>query len=130
MESQDIRRIEGDISDIKKAMGQLVTLMTEVSLHNKRIEYLEGHVMECNLDRKDIWKTIRSIHDGCIKRDAVYQDAKAFFMREPGEERRRIKTPKTPDEWFTMFLGGGLRNGIWIAISNLITVLIMRHFGG
>lgn len=130
MESQDIRRIEGDISDIKKTMGQLVALMTEVSLHNKRIEYLEEHVMESNLDRKDIWKTIRDIHDGCIKRDAVYQDAKAFFMREPGEERRRTKTPKTPDEWFTMFLGGGLRNGIWIAISALITAIIMRQYGG
>ncbi len=130
MDSQDVSRIERDISTIKETMSKLVDLMTEVSLHNKRIEYLEGHVMECNLDRKDIWKSVREIHEGCIKRDAVYQDAKAFFMREPGEERRRTKTPKTPDEWFTMFLGGGLRNGIWIALSNLITVLIMKHFGG
>lgn len=130
MDSQDISRIERDISTIKETMSKLVDLVTEVSLHNKRIEYLEGYVMECNLDRKDIWKSVREIHEGCIKRDAVYQDAKKFFSREPGEERRKPSTPKTPDEWFTMFLGGGLRNGIWIALSNLITVLIMKHFGG
>lgn len=130
MDSQDIRRIESDISDIKKAMGQLVTIMTEVSLHNGRLERLEKDAQECSADRREIWKCLREMHEGCIKRDAVYQDAKLFFSREPGEERRKPSVPKTPDEWFTMFLGGGLRNGIWIAISNLITVLIMRHFGG
>ena len=133
MESQNIDRIESDIKTIKETMSKLVDLMTEVSLHNKRIEYLEAHVMECSADRKDLWRNVRDIYEGCIKRDAVYQDAKHFFSKKKGfEDESSVLSgkPKTPDEWFTLFLGGGLRNGIWIAISNLITVLIMRHFGG
>lgn len=133
MESQDVGRIEKDISEIKTAMGKMVELFTEVSLHNKRIEYVEAHTMECTLDRREIWKSVREIHEGCIKRDSVYQDARVFFSKKKGlEDESSILSgkPKSPDEWFTLFLGDGLRNGIWIAISNLITVLIMRHFGG
>ena len=125
MESQDIRRIEGDISDIKKAMGQLVSLITEVSLHNGRLERLEGDAQECSADRRALWKSLREIHDGCLKRDAVYQDAKLFFSR-----RKDKMTMQNPDEWFTILLGGALRNGVWIAISALITAVIMRQDGG
>lgn len=125
MESQNIDRIESDIRTIKETMSKLVDLMTEVSLHNKRIEYLEAHVMECSADRKDLWRNMRDIHEGCIKKDAVYQDAKLFFSRK--EDR---VTMRNPDEWFTVLLGGALRNGVWIAVSALITAVIMRRYGG
>ena len=125
MDSQNIDRIESDIKTIKETMSKLVDLMTEVSLHNKRIEYLEAHVMECSADRKDLWRNVRDIHEGCIKRDAVYQDAKLFFSRR--EDR---VTMRNPDEWFTVLLGGALRNGVWIAVSALITAIIMRKYGG
>lgn len=125
MESQNIDRIESDIKTIKETMSKLVDLMTEVSLHNKRIEYLEAHVMECSADRKDLWRNMRDIHEGCIKKDAVYQDAKLFFSRK--EDR---VTMRNPDEWFTVLLGGALRNGVWIAVSALITAVIMRRYGG
>lgn len=134
MESQNMGQIQKDIGEIKTAMGKMVELMTEVSLHNKRLEYLEAQAMDSILDRKDIWKHYREMHEGCLMKDAVYQDAKVFLagdVRKWWQESAALSTkPKSPDEWFTLFLGGGLRNGVWIAISNLITVLIMRHFGG
>ena len=126
-------QIRQDINEIKTAMGKMVEQMAQISLLNQRLAHLESSNLECSADRKEIWKTIRDIHDGCLKRDAVYQDARLFFLRRKGLEGDSSVLsgkPKSPDEWFTLFLGGGLRNGIWIAISNLITVLIMRHFGG
>lgn len=121
---QNIDRIERDISTIKKTMDRLVELLTEVSLHNKRLEYLEAHTMECAADRKEIWKSLRQIHEKCLMRDSVFQEAKSFFAH--GERL----TMRDPDQWLTVLLGGALRNGLWIAISALITAIIMRKYGG
>jgi len=130
----EMNTIQRDIGEIKTTMGKMVEQMAQISLLNQRLSHLESGILECSVDRKEIWKTIRDIHDGCVLREPVFQDAKAFLS---GDARRWWQEsaalspkPKSPDEWFTLFLGGGLRNGIWIAISNLITVLIMRHFGG
>lgn len=125
MEVQNIGQMEADIENIKVAVSKLVTLLTEVSLHNKRIEYIEAQNLECSADRKEIWKSIQKTHEECLIRNATYQDAKLFFSR-----REDKVTMRSPDEWLTVLLGGAMRNGVWIAISTMITAIIMRHYGG
>lgn len=121
MDSQIIglEGVKEDIKEIKASLKELTTIARNQAIQNERMDNMEDRVVKIEKDVSESWKAIRKIDMKCLEREPVVR----FGLR-------LMESPHhSPDDWWTMFLGSALRNGVWIALTALITAVIASHVG-
>jgi len=121
MDSQIIglEGVKEDIKEIKASLKELTTIAKNQAVQNQRMDSLEGRVVKIENDVSESWKAIRKIDLRCVEREPVVKFG-----------HRLMESPnRSPDDWWTMFLGSALRNGLWIIMTGVMTTLILHYLG-
>jgi len=121
MDSQIIglEGVKEDIKEIKASLKELTTIAKNQAVQNQRMDSLEGRVVKIENDVSESWKAIRKIDLRCVEREPVVKFG-----------HRLMESPHhSPDDWWTMFLGSALRNGLWIIMTGVMTTLILHYLG-
>jgi len=121
MDSQIIglEGVKEDIKEIKASLKELTTIAKNQAVQNQRMDSLEGRVVKIENDVSESWKAIRKIDLRCVEREPVVKFG-----------HRLMESPhNSPDDWWTMFLGSALRNGLWIIMTGVMTTLILHYLG-
>jgi len=121
MDSQIIglEGVKEDIQEIKQSIKELAIIAQNQAVQNQRMDSLEGSVVKIEKDVSESWKAIRKIDMRCLEREPVVKFG-----------HRLMESPHhSPDDWWTMFLGSALRNGLWIIMTGVMTTLILHYLG-
>jgi len=121
MDSQIIglEGIKEDIQEIKQSIKELAIIAQNQAVKNQRMDSLEVRVVKIEKDVSESWKAIRKIDLRCVEREPVVKFG-----------HRLMESPHhSPDDWWTMFLGSALRNGLWIIMTGVMTTLILHYLG-
>ena len=121
MDSQIIglEGVKEDIKEIKASLKELTTIAQNQAVQNQRMDSLEVRVVKIEKDVSESWKAIRKIDLRCVEREPVVKFG-----------HRLMESPHhSPDDWWTMFLGSALRNGLWIIMTGVMTTLILHYLG-
>jgi hypothetical protein len=121
MDSQIIglEGVKEDIKEIKASLKELTTIAQNQAVQNQRMDSLEVRVVKIEKDVSESWKAIRKIDLRCVEREPVVKFG-----------HRLMESPHhSPDDWWTMFLGSALRNGVWIIMTGVMTTLILHYLG-
>ena len=121
MDSQIIglEGVKEDIKEIKASLKELTTIARNQAIQNERMDNMEDRVVKIEKDVSESWKAIRKIDMRCLEREPVVKFG-----------HRLMESPHhSPDDWWTMFLGSALRNGLWIIMTGVMTTLILSYLG-
>jgi len=121
MDSQIIglEGVKEDIQEIKQSIKELAIIAQNQAVQNQRMDSMEGRVVKIEKDVSESWKAIRKIDLRCVEREPVVKFG-----------HRLMESPHhSPDDWWTMFLGSALRNGLWIIMTGVMTTLILHYLG-
>jgi len=121
MDSQIIglEGVKEDIQEIKQSIKELAIIAQNQAVQNQRMDSMEGRVVKIEKDVSESWKAIRKIDLRCVEREPVVKFG-----------HRLMESPHhSPDDWWTMFLGSALRNGVWIIMTGVMTTLILHYLG-
>ena len=121
MDSQIIglEGVKEDIQEIKQSIKELAIIAQNQAVQNQRMDSLEVRVVKIEKDVSESWKAIRKIDLRCVEREPVVKFG-----------HRLMESPHhSPDDWWTMFLGSALRNGVWIIMTGVMTTLILHYLG-
>lgn len=121
MDSQIIglEGVKEDIKEIKASLKELTTIARNQAIQNERMDNMEDRVVKIEKDVSESWKAIRKIDMKCLEREPVVKFG-----------HRLMESPHhSPDDWWTMFLGSALRNGLWIIMTGVMTTLILHYLG-
>ena len=121
MDSQIIglEGVKEDIQEIKQSIKELAIIAQNQAVQNQRMDSMEGRVVKIEKDVSESWKAIRKIDMRCLEREPVVKFG-----------HRLMESPHhSPDDWWTMFLGSALRNGVWIIMTGVMTTLILHYLG-
>lgn len=121
MDSQIIglEGVKEDIKEIKASLKELTTIAKNQAIQNERMDNMEDRVVKIEKDVSESWKAIRKIDMRCVEREPVVKFG-----------HRLMESPHhSPDDWWTMFLGSALRNGLWIVVTGVMTSLILYYLG-
>ena len=121
MDSQIIglEGVKEDIKEIKASLKELTTIARNQAIQNERMDNMEDRVVKIEKDVSESWKAIRKIDMRCLEREPVVKFG-----------HRMMESPShSPDDWWTMFLGSALRNGIWIVVTGIMTSVILYYLG-
>jgi hypothetical protein len=121
MDSQIIglEGVKEDIKEIKASLKELTTIAQNQAVQNQRMDSLEVRVVKIEKDVSESWKAIRKIDLRCVEREPVVKFG-----------HRLMESPHhSPDDWWTMFLGSAIRNGLWIIMTGVMTTLILHYLG-
>lgn len=121
MDSQIIglEGVKEDIKEIKASLKELTTIARNQAIQNERMDNMEDRVVKIEKDVSESWKAIRKIDMRCVEREPVVKFG-----------HRLMESPHhSPDDWWTMFLGSALRNGVWIIMTGVMTTLILHYLG-
>ena len=121
MDSQIIglEGVKEDIKEIKVSLKELTTIARNQAIQNERMDNMEDRVVKIEKDVSESWKAIRKIDMKCLEREPVVKFG-----------HRLMESPNySPDDWWTMFLGSALRNGVWIIMTGVMTTLILHYLG-
>ena len=121
MDSQIIglEGVKEDIKEIKASLKELTTIARNQAIQNERMDNMEDRVVKIEKDVSESWKAIRKIDMRCLEREPVVKFG-----------HRLMESPNhSPDDWWTMFLGSALRNGVWIIMTGVMTTLILHYLG-
>lgn len=121
MDSQIIglEGVKEDIKEIKASLKELTTIARNQAIQNERMDNMEDRVVKIEKDVSESWKAIRKIDMRCLEREPVVKFG-----------HRLMESPHhSPDDWWTMFLGSALRNGVWIIMTGVMTTLILHYLG-
>lgn len=121
MDSQIIglEGVKEDIKEIKASLKELTTIAKNQAIQNERMDNMEDRVVKIEKDVSESWKAIRKIDMRCLEREPVVKFG-----------HRLMESPHhSPDDWWTMFLGSALRNGLWIIMTGVMTTLILHYLG-
>lgn len=121
MDSQIIglEGVKEDIKEIKASLKELTTIAKNQAIQNERMDNMEDRVVKIEKDVSESWKAIRKIDMRCVEREPVVKFG-----------HRLMESPHhSPDDWWTMFLGSALRNGLWIIMTGVMTTLILHYLG-
>ena len=121
MDSQIIglEGVKEDIKEIKASLKELTTIARNQAIQNERMDNMEDRVVKIEKDVSESWKAIRKIDMRCLEREPVVKFG-----------HRLMESPNnSPDDWWTMFLGSALRNGLWIIMTGVMTTLILHYLG-
>lgn len=121
MDSQIIglEGVKEDIKEIKASLKELTTIAQNQAIQNERMDNMEDRVVKIEKDVSESWKAIRKIDRRCLEREPVVKFG-----------HRLMESPSySPDDWWTMFLGSALRNGLWIIMTGVMTSLILYYLG-
>jgi hypothetical protein len=121
MDSQIIglEGVKEDIKEIKASLKELTTIAQNQAVQNQRMDSLEVRVVKIEKDVSESWKAIRKIDMRCLEREPVVKFG-----------HRLMESPHhSPDDWWTMFLGSAIRNGLWIIMTGVMTTLILHYLG-
>ena len=121
MDSQIIglEGVKEDIKEIKASLKELTTIARNQAIQNERMDNMEDRVVKIEKDVSESWKAIRKIDMRCLEREPVVKFG-----------HRLMESPHhSPDDWWTMFLGSALRNGLWIIMTGVMTTLILHYLG-
>lgn len=121
MDSQIIglEGVKEDIKEIKASLKELTTIARNQAIQNERMDNMEDRVVKIEKDVSESWKAIRKIDRRCLEREPVVKFG-----------HRLMESPShSPDDWWTMFLGSALRNGMWIIMTGVMTSLILYYLG-
>ena len=121
MDSQIIglEGVKEDIKEIKASLKELTTIAKNQAIQNERMDNMEDRVVKIEKDVSESWKAIRKIDMRCLEREPVVKFG-----------HRLMESPHhSPDDWWTMFLGSALRNGLWIVMTGVMTTLILHYLG-
>jgi len=121
MDSQIIglEGVKEDIQEIKQSIKELAIIAQNQAVQNQRVDSLEVRVVKIEKDVSESWKAIRKIDMRCLEREPVVKFG-----------HRLMESPHhSPDDWWTMFLGSALRNGLWIIMTGVMTTLILHYLG-
>jgi len=121
MDSQIIglEGVKEDIKEIKASLKELTTIARNQAIQNERMDNMEDKVVKIEKDVSESWKAIRKIDMRCLEREPVVKFG-----------HRLMESPHhSPDDWWTMFLGSALRNGLWIIMTGVMTTLILHYLG-
>jgi hypothetical protein len=121
MDSQIIglEGVKEDIKEIKASLKELTTIAKNQAIQNERMDNMEDRVVKIEKDVSESWKAIRNIDMRCLEREPVVKFG-----------HRLMESPHhSPDDWWTMFLGSALRNGVWIIMTGVMTTLILHYLG-
>jgi len=121
MDSQIIglEGVKEDIKEIKASLKELTTIARNQAIQNERMNNMEDRVVKIEKDVSESWKAIRKIDLRCVEREPVVKFGHKL-MESPHH---------SPDDWWTMFLGSALRNGLWIIMTGVMTTLILHYLG-
>lgn len=121
MDSQIIglEGVKEDIKEIKASLKELTTIARNQAIQNERMDNMEDRVVKIEKDVSESWKAIRKIDMRCLEREPVVKFG-----------HRLMESPHhSPDDWWTMFLGSALRNGLWIIMTGVMTSVILYYLG-
>ena len=121
MDSQIIglEGVKEDIKEIKASLKELTTIARNQAIQNERMDNMEDRIVKIEKDVSESWKAIRKIDMRCLEREPVVKFG-----------HRLMESPHhSPDDWWTMFLGSALRNGVWIIMTGVMTTLILHYLG-
>lgn len=111
--------VKEDIKEIKASLKELTTIARNQAIQNERMDNMEDRVVKIEKDVSESWKAIRKIDMKCLEREPVVKFG-----------HRLMESPHhSPDDWWTMFLGSALRNGLWIIMTGVMTTLILHYLG-
>lgn len=111
--------VKEDIQEIKASLKELTTIARNQAIQNERMDNMEDRVVKIEKDVSESWKAIRKIDMKCLEREPVVKFG-----------HRLMESPHhSPDDWWTMFLGSALRNGLWIIMTGVMTTLILHYLG-
>lgn len=121
MDSQIIglEGVKEDIQEIKQSIKELAIIAQNQAVQNQRMDSMEARVVKIEKGVSESWKAIRKIDLRCVEREPVVKFGHKL-MESPHH---------SPDDWWTMFLGSALRNGLWIIMTGVMTTLILHHLG-
>jgi len=118
-QSVALQTLSRDISEIKETLKQLANIATTQALQSQRIEIAEGKILkiETVLDRHQ--ESIYGIERRCLEREPVVKYG-----------RHRMEHPdSTHDDWWSMFIGSAVRNGVWIVGTGVLVSVITYLLG-
>ena len=121
MDSQIIglEGVKEDIQEIKQSVKELAVVAQNQAVQNQRIEVIERRTGKLETEIEHTWECIRKIDRKCLEREPVVKFG-----------HRLMESPHhSPDDWWTMFLGSALRNGLWIIMTGVMTTLILHYLG-
>ena len=121
MDSQIIglEGVKEDIKEIKASLKELTIIARNQAIQNERMDNMEDRVVKIEKDVSESWKAIRKIDMKCLEREPIVKFG-----------HRLMESPNhSPDDWWTMFLGSALRNGLWIIMTGVMTTLILHYLG-
>lgn len=121
MDSQIIglEGVKEDIKEIKASLKELTNIARNQAIQNERMDNMEDRVVKIEKDVSESWKAIRKIDMRCLEREPVVKFG-----------HRLMESPHhSPDDWWTMFLGSALRNGLWIIMTGVMTSVILYYLG-
>lgn len=104
-----VKEIRDDLRELRKDYRELTKFTTTVALQEQRLVNVEdrvGKIEDCVLSVK---KSVGDIRTTCIRREHWFQGTDAAISH---------------DDWLSLFLGGAVRNGVWIAITAMITTMV------
>ena len=115
----ELRELREDVKEIKSTVKELAVVAQNQALQNQRINGIERRTGKLELDIEHTWECIRKIDRRCLEREPVVKFG-----------HRLMESPNhSPDDWWTMFLGSALRNGLWIIMTGVMTTLILHYLG-
>lgn len=119
MNAQDVglAEIKYDISEIKSSLKDLAEATKTLAVHATRLGTVEERVKRLEDNHDEMWDKVASMSTTCALREPVYK----FGLNSMGD-----KAP-SHNEWLNMFLGGALRNGIWIVITGVLMILVNKY---
>jgi len=115
----ELREIREDLKEIKSTVKELAVVAQNQALQNQRIDVIERRTGKLEVEIEHTWECIRKIDRKCLEREPVVKFG-----------HRLMESPHhSPDDWWTMFLGSALRNGVWIIMTGVMTTLILHYLG-
>lgn len=115
----ELRELREDVKEIKSTVKELAVVAQNQALQNQRIDGIERRTGKLEVDIEHTWECIRKIDLRCVEREPVVK-----FVHRLMESSHH-----SPDDWWTMFLGSALRNGLWIVMTGVMTTLILHYLG-
>lgn len=111
--------VKEDIREIKESIKELAIIARNQAVQNERLDSMEVRVGKIENDVSESWKAIRKIDMRCLEREPVVKFGQQL-MCSPAQ---------APGDWWTMFLGSAVRNGVWIIMTGVMTTMILHYLG-
>ena len=108
--------VREDLREIKNSIKELTASMTQIALIDQRLGCAEVQIRKLSRDSDEAWESLKNIQATCHLRERVYEYGRTM-LEAPSISR---------DNWLSVLIGGAVRNGLWIALTALITLLLGR----